>query len=187
MKTHNLANSKVGYLTMQSISGKDKWGYNLWECICICGNVLHVRSSSLAQGTPNSCGCKFTELQATNPRRTTHGLSRVRDGKREHSTYAAYHNAKTRCTNADHNSYKNYGGRGIKFLFTSFEQFLSELGIKPKGKTLDRKENNGNYEPGNVQWSTPKEQAANTRRKRLEQFSNEELQKEINRREVSIA
>jgi hypothetical protein len=59
--------------------------------------------------------------------------------------------------------FADYGGRGIKFLFDSFEQFFAELGPRPKGKTLDRIENDGNYEPGNVQWATPTEQLAHRR------------------------
>jgi len=80
------------------------------------------------------------------------------------SEYAAYMNAKYRCTNPEAQGYVGYGGRGIEFLFSSFEQFFSELGSQPKGKTLDRIENNGNYEPGNVRWATPKQQAANRRK-----------------------
>jgi len=64
----------------------------------------------------------------------------------------AYVHAQQRCNNPKNKDYKNYGGRGIKFLFTSFEQFFGELGKRPKGKSLDRKNNEGNYEPGNVRW-----------------------------------
>jgi hypothetical protein len=59
--------------------------------------------------------------------------------------------------------YRYYGGRGIKFLFTSFEQFLAELGPRPSGMSLDRIENDGNYEPGNVRWATRSEQVQNRR------------------------
>jgi hypothetical protein len=78
--------------------------------------------------------------------------------------YAAYHNAKRRCTSPRAEHYACYGGRGIKFLFTSFGQFFSELGPRPNGMTLDRKDNDGHYESGNVRWATP-EQQANNRRK----------------------
>ena len=60
-------------------------------------------------------------------------------------------------------NYANYGGRGIKFLFTSFEQFFAELGPRPKGKSVDRINNDGHYEPGNVQWATRSEQRKNQR------------------------
>lgn len=55
--------------------------------------------------------------------------------------YKAYNNAKQRCTNPNYKGWHNYGGRGIKFLFTNFEQFFAELGRRPKGKSLDRKDN----------------------------------------------
>ena len=81
--------------------------------------------------------------------------------------WLAYHNAHRRCTNPKVHNYKDYGGRGIKFLFTSFEQFFAELGPRPEGKSLDRIENDGNYEPGNVHWATKTEQAANQRPRRM--------------------
>jgi hypothetical protein len=80
-------------------------------------------------------------------RKPTHGQTKT-------AVYAAYHHAEQRCNNSNDKSYKNYGGRGIKFLFSSFEEFFRELGTKPKGKVLDREDNEGNYEPGNVQWVT---------------------------------
>jgi hypothetical protein len=86
--------------------------------------------------------------------------------------YSAYAQAKGRCLNPRHPAYKNYGGRGIRFLFTSFEQFYAELGKRPEGKlpsghakySVNRKENDGHYETGNVEWSTQKEQCSNRRR-----------------------
>lgn len=96
--------------------------------------------------------------------RLTHGQAKIVDGKRLSKTYAAYHNAKRRCADL---SNKNYGGRGIKFLFSSFEQFFAELGNKPKGMTLDRENNNGNYEPGNVRWVSYSTQLKNRRVRKL--------------------
>jgi hypothetical protein len=77
--------------------------------------------------------------------------------------YKAYFQARDRCINPKSPNYKNYGGRGIKFLFTSFEQFFAEVGRRPKGKSIDRINNEGNYEPGNVKWSTRRQQALNRR------------------------
>ena len=77
--------------------------------------------------------------------------------------YRAYIGAKVRCTNPKNLVWKHYGGRGIRFKFTSFEQFFAELGYRPKGKSLDRKNNNGHYELGNVKWSTKSEQDRNRR------------------------
>jgi hypothetical protein len=77
--------------------------------------------------------------------------------------YNAFREARTRCSNPRVRCYKNYGARGIKFLFTDFEQFFRELGPRPEGMSLDRKDNDGNYEPGNVHWPTSIEQARNKR------------------------
>jgi hypothetical protein len=161
----DLTGLPVGFLKVLKLAGKDKWGYKLYKCKCICGKVINVRSSSLLHQRTRSCGCKIGELQKRNPRGTTHGKAKIRNGKRMSSEYSVYAGAKERCTNPKRRGWKNYGGRGIKFLFTSFEQFFAELGPRPKGKTLDRKNNDGHYEPGNVRWATWEEQVK-SRRKR---------------------
>jgi hypothetical protein len=79
------------------------------------------------------------------------------------SELESFMDAKYRCINPLHHAWESYGGRGIKFLFDSFDQFFAELGRRPDGLTLDRINNDGHYEPGNVRWATPKEQAANRR------------------------
>jgi hypothetical protein len=80
------------------------------------------------------------------------------------SEHKAYFDARYRCENPNNNVFKYYGGRGIKFLFTSFDQFFAELGSKPTPQhSLDRIENDGNYEPGNVRWATKQQQSRNQR------------------------
>jgi ribosomal protein S30 len=81
--------------------------------------------------------------------------------------YMAYHDAKRRCVNPYHPTNKiNYKERGIKFLFSSFEQFFNSLGPRPDGTSLDRIDNDGHYEPGNVRWATPRQQAQNKQNNR---------------------
>lgn len=63
-----------------------------------------------------------------------------------------YHDAKRRCTNPKHKRYPDYGGRGIKFLFESFDQFLNVIGPRPPNYEIDRRDNDGHYEPSNVRW-----------------------------------
>jgi hypothetical protein len=77
----------------------------------------------------------------------------------------AYISARRRCTCPKSKDYVDYGGRGIKFMFTTFEQFFAELGKRPNGKSLDRINNDGNYEVGNVRWATKSQQRKNRRRK----------------------
>lgn len=132
----------------------DKLGLTQYVCKCVCGKIKPVLATELRRG--HSLGCRRCG-------NTTHGHSCSGIHSPEYISYSA---AKERCNNERATDFDIYGGRGIKFLFTSFEQFLAELGARPKGTTVDRyPNNNGNYEPGNVRWATPTEQN-NNRRKR---------------------
>jgi hypothetical protein len=90
-------------------------------------------------------------------------LGQVKHRKSHSPEHGAWRDAKRRCTNPKVKNWKHYGGRGIRFLFTSFEQFFAELGPRPAGTSLDRINNDGNYEPGNVRWATRLEQTQNRR------------------------
>lgn len=106
----------------------------------------------------------------------THKLE-CREGLRRrshlHPEKRIYYAMFQRCTNPNNSFWKDYGGRGIQFLYTSFEQFLGDVGERPEGKdargkslySIDRKENDGHYQPGNCKWSTQAEQALNRRKK----------------------
>ena len=86
----------------------------------------------------------------------THGLSGS-------LTYQNFKAAKNRCTNPNFKQFKDYGGRGIEFRFSDVEELVEDIGLRPKGKSLDRIDPNGHYEPGNVRWATPQQQAKNRR------------------------
>lgn len=115
---------------------------------------------------------------------------RWKDHQRVYDTpeYRSYSGAKQRCTNSKSKNYADYGGRGIEFRFVSFQQFINCVGNKPTPKhSLDRIENEGHYEPGNVRWATCSEQNRNQRKRFvLDKISDEELLDEILRRGIHV-
>lgn len=128
-------------------------------CSCVCGVVREVDAYSLKSGGTKSCGC--TGRGKTAESRTTHGMSRKGAVTR---TYRAWQNMKRRCYDESHVSYHRYGAKGVVVTpewLNSFENFLEDMGECPDGKTLDRKDSSGNYEPGNCRWATDKEQVDN--------------------------
>lgn len=82
-------------------------------------------------------------------------------------TYNSWAKMTDRCLNSGFTQFKDYGGRGIKICerWRQFENFLADMGERPKGKELDRIDNDGNYEPGNCRWATHKENMGHTRRR----------------------
>ena len=126
----------------------------LWKCVCDCGKQFETIVGQLCSGKTQSCGCARVEVLK----------ALLTKGGRETPEYRAYADAKSRCTNTEHEYYPNYGGRGILFLFDSFEQFYQHLGAKPSPElSLDRINNDGHYEIGNVRWATAEQQANNRR------------------------
>lgn len=158
---------RYGRVVAQWPCGKNRLNQIVWLSICDCGN-LTLKTAPFRL----SCGCLLRESAARNGR-STKGKPRpdalgnkyaVKHGgcsqglSPEWISYAA---AKQRCNDPHCENYPRYGGRGIKFLFTSFPQWCAELGKRPKNKTVDRKNNDGHYEPGNVRWASAKEQSRN--------------------------
>lgn len=157
-------------------SGKKK--KSKWLCKCACGREVAVSGSNLRYGKTKSCGCKMVKL--SKERFTLHGYTA--NGAKS-PEYRAYQNARQRCIDSRRREYKNYGGRGIKFLFKNFEDFITDIGDRPSARhSLDRIDNEGHYERGNVRWATLEEQCKNRRVKYLSEFSDEELIKEMHRR-----
>jgi hypothetical protein len=152
----DVTGQRFGKLVALSPNGDDGHHHTVWLCQCDCGKTTRTSVAQLQKGGTRSCGCLHGETLVA--RNTTHGATYTVE-------YIAFHSAKYRCENPRHKSYKDYGGRGIKFLFTSFEQFFKELGPKPAPElSVDRFPNpDGHYEPGNVRWANAKQQAANRR------------------------
>lgn len=129
-----------------------------WLCSCDCGGNAVVASLDLRNGHTQSCGC-FRSAQ-TSKRMKKHGMT----GSPTHRTWISM---RRRCNETSHDQYKYYGGAGITVCErwqTSFENFLADMGERPQGTTLDRKDPKGNYEPSNCRWATQKEQMNNTSR-----------------------
>lgn len=139
-----------------------------WNCLCSCGNEIIVSGPHLTSGHTQSCSCFSKEKLLK--RLTTHGKNRT-------PIYIVWCSMIQRCTNPKNPHYKDYGGRGITICqrWFEFENFYKDMGDRPKEKTLDRKNNNGNYTPKNCKWSTQKEQSNNQRTNRLITFKNKTL------------
>ena len=123
----------------------------IYLCKCVCGNFKEIIGKNLRNGRTKTCGCT-RNLE-------NHGLAKS-------PTYFSWIAMRQRCNNPYATGYKNYGGRGIKVnpaWDKSFSSFLADMGVRPKGKSLDRIDNSKNYEPNNCCWSTPKQQANNRR------------------------
>lgn len=147
-----------------------------WNCICDCGSPCLKTGHGLTSGGTMSCGClRVDYIKNNRSGKNHHCYDHGAAGSREYNSWV---NARLRCTSPTDASYKNYGGRGISMCerwATSFENFLADMGVRPEGTTLDRIDVNGNYEPGNCRWVTPKAQSRNQRKTVFIEIDGERL------------
>ena len=157
----DLTGQRFGMLVAVRDVGKKNRAY-IWECVCDCGNTLHVRGAVLSNGHTKSCGC----LRKEGPRKPSysHGLSKTR-------LYRIWSNMKSRCLNPKVHNYKHYGGKGVSVCdewlqnFKAFYDWAIASGYKDD-LTIDRKDSDGNYCPENCCWITQSENATRANVKR---------------------
>lgn len=151
-----LVGQKFSRLEVKSFSHITKNRLVYWNCLCICGTFRPIRGTRLKSGYTVSCGCYQKEIGKTAG--ITHGMSKD-------PTHIIWRAIKHRCYNPKATVYKYYGERGIKLCdrWLKFENFLTDMGEKPEGLSIERKDNNLGYFKNNCKWATQKEQANNKR------------------------
>ena len=165
----DFSGQRFGQLVVLRPAAPNSLGKSRYVCRCDCGKDVIVSGNYLQQGDTQSCGCT-RQVQGGVPGdvwRSTLGRT--------------WHNMMRRCYDSTNPGYAAYGGRGICVcdrwhrLTSFYDDILGSLGPRPEGMTLDRIDNDGHYEPGNVRWATRQQQNLNTRRQRYSTLDGERI------------
>lgn len=165
MAALNLTGRRFGRLVALERGENSKAGKSRWLCQCDCGSApTLVIGGNLQSGISTSCGCvrKERALAAT----MSHGHTR---GRKISPSYNTWRGMISRCGNPSDKSYPYYGGRGVTVCdrWQSFESFLEDMGDRPAGSEIDRKDNSGPYEKENCHWVTRQQNGRNRRSNRI--------------------
>jgi hypothetical protein len=170
MPVLDMTGQKFGRLLVVARCDNSPEGKARWICHCDCGEKTKTSGGNLRNGHSKSCGC--LKKQTTREKFRTHGASETR----EHAIWLTMIN---RCHLPTSTSFYKYGARGITVCErwrTSFENFIADMGWRPTNDhSIDRIDNNGDYEPRNCRWATRLEQANNTRMTRHVKFRGVEM------------
>ena len=162
-KIVDMAGQTFGLLTALRFDGMHK-SRAMWICRCECGVEKRIAGKFLRNGDTKSCGCAKKEHARImgSVRHVRHGHSP--DGKKS-TEYVTWDSMIQRCTNKNNHAWKDYGGRGIFVCerWMIFDNFFSDMGFRPPGLQLDRRNNDGGYEPSNCRWVDRKTQQSNRR------------------------
>lgn len=166
----DISGQQFGMLVAMYFSHVSEKGNHYWACRCECGVEKKIPSSSLRKAYP-SCGCRRDGMLKNGMMHRTHGMAKSTE-------FHIYNSMVQRCTNPNSHAYGDYGGRGIYVCerwLESFENFFADMGSRPQGTSLDRRDNNLGYCPENCRWATKHEQANNTRANRVIEFRGERM------------